>query len=93
MSDMTDRSTDAADEDAASPGSDGATATNGEAAKPTLGVMRSFRRRIRRAAESSPLLPGRKGSKVTRGADAAGDEPGSRPPPSPSEYRQIKGSR
>ncbi|XP_047193654.1 exocyst complex component 3-like protein 4 isoform X3 [Scophthalmus maximus] len=81
---MTDRSTDAADEDAASPGSDGATATNGEAAKPTLGVMRSFRRSIRRAAESSPLLPGRKGSKVTRGADAAGDEPGSRPPPSPS---------
>ena len=95
MSEMKDSSTESPDEDTASLHSmgvmeslegNGKTPTDGGVKQP-LGVMQSFRRSLRRAAEKSPLSPG-KGSKVTRKDDTAGNESGSQPPPSPSEYRQ-----
>lgn len=69
------------DEDRVSMKSNGKTPTNG-GVKETLGMLQSFRNSIRRAAEKSPLSPGSKGSKVK-----TGNESGSQPPPSPSEYR------
>nr|XP_019966034.1 PREDICTED: exocyst complex component 3-like protein 4 [Paralichthys olivaceus] len=79
---MEDRSTESPDEDTVFLKSNVKTPTNG-GVKQTLGVMKSLRRSMRRAAEKNPLLPG-KGSKVTRPADTAGNESGSQLPSSPS---------
>lgn len=78
---MMDKPTENPDEDRVSLKSDGKTPT-------TLGMLHStLRNSIKRVAERSPLSPGGKGSKVTPKAGAAGNESGSQPPPSPSEYR------
>ncbi|XP_062253608.1 exocyst complex component 3-like protein 4 [Platichthys flesus] len=82
MSDMKDSSTESPDEDTVSLKSNGKTPTDGGVKQP-LGRMQSIRMSLRRAAEKSPLSPG-KGSKVTRKGDTAGNESGSQPPPSPS---------
>ncbi|XP_073339797.1 exocyst complex component 3-like protein 4 [Pagrus major] len=75
MSHTMDKPTENPEEDTVSLKSNGRTPTNGDA-KEALGIMKTFRNSIRRAAEKSPL----KGSKVT----AKGDESGLKPPPSPS---------
>ncbi|KAF1374413.1 hypothetical protein PFLUV_G00228840 [Perca fluviatilis] len=76
---MMDKSTENPDEeDRVSLKSNGNAAGNG-GTKETLGMLKSFRRSIRRAAEKSPLSSGGKWAKVT-----AGNESGSQPPPSPS---------
>lgn len=83
---MMDKPTENPDEDRVSLKSGGKTPTNG-AVKETLGMFRStLRNSIQRVAEKSPLSPRGKGSKVTPKAGAAGNESGSQPPPSPSEY-------
>ncbi|XP_060938530.1 exocyst complex component 3-like protein 4 [Limanda limanda] len=82
MSERKDSSTESPDEDTVSLKSNGKTPTD-EGGKQPLGRMQSIRMSLRRAAEKSPLSPG-KGSKVTRKGDTAGSESGSQPPPSPS---------
>lgn len=87
MSRMMDKPIENPDEDGVSEGGEGKTPSNG-AVKNALGMVRStLRNSVRRAAEKSPLSSGGKGSKVTPKADATGNEPGSQPSPSPSEYR------
>ncbi|XP_042244643.1 exocyst complex component 3-like protein 4 [Thunnus maccoyii] len=81
MSQMMDRSTENHDEDRASISSMEKTPTK---MKQTLGVMQSFRKNIRRAAERSPLSPGGKGSKVTTTADSPGNGSASKRPQTPS---------
>ncbi|KAM6968664.1 exocyst complex component 3-like protein 4 [Tautogolabrus adspersus] len=71
------------DEDRVSLKSNGKTPSDG-AVKETMGVLKTFRRSIQRAAEKSPLSSGGKGSKSTPKSDAADNEPWSQPPPSPS---------
>ncbi|XP_067470720.1 exocyst complex component 3-like protein 4 [Thunnus thynnus] len=81
MSQVMDRSTENHDEDRASISSMEKTPTK---MKQTLGVMQSFRKNIRRAAERSPLSSGGKGSKVTTTADSPGNGLASKRPQTPS---------
>uniref|UniRef100_A0A4W6CFD8 Exocyst complex component 3-like 4 n=1 Tax=Lates calcarifer TaxID=8187 RepID=A0A4W6CFD8_LATCA len=79
MSEMMDKSTVNPDEDTVSLKSNGKTPTNDSPVK--LGMMKSFKKSIQRAAEKSLLSPGGKGSKGTPKANVT--ESGSQPPLSP----------
>ncbi|XP_060918524.1 exocyst complex component 3-like protein 4 [Labrus mixtus] len=83
MSHMMDKSAENSDEDRVSLKSNGKTPSDG-AVKETMGMLQTFRKSIRRAAEKSPMLSGGKGSKSTPRSDAADNESWSPPPPSPS---------
>ncbi|KAI3367099.1 hypothetical protein L3Q82_008161 [Scortum barcoo] len=78
---MREKSTENPEEDRVSLKSNGKTPTptdggGGKETLGTLGMLQTFRRSIRRVSE--------KGLKVTPKADAASNDSGSRPPPSPS---------
>ncbi|XP_034091366.1 exocyst complex component 3-like protein 4 [Gymnodraco acuticeps] len=81
MSQMMD--TENTEEDRVSLKSNGKTPTNG-GAKESLGMLKTLRKSIRRAAEKSPLTSGGKGLKVT-----TGNESGSLTPQSPSRSSPV----